>query len=484
MNSIFLFPCFPFRVKQSFVEQTITVKCASTIFFFLFNSDFFPTGGLEGRRLLWVRGLATLCFTATIPFDNKKSLMKMKWLPGVYVKVGFSHFMQNVLLLNFVSRFVFENFWRQAFPTTCIRRLYFSWFLTSAPSFQISGCMIWVNIRFFPQKLDGSGGFQKALSVSLVISWPAHLFVFSFPVLYNRVFSTTLPPGEKQHETTRRESTPNLSWKKCECFNSWNIKTRWTIFFLSFNFDIFFLTGGMEGRSPYVRPRSGNSLFYSKHFFWRQNIPMLSSHAFHWSYVQQSDLAYQLPRNQPQDSSFLIQEVIELLTIWLQCICVVIPWLETVRFEAQNLESLAKTAFERPSWLETQRSSLLEPHWFFFVFRGFRGFRLGKKSEDMTIGGTPAGRITMELRADVAPKTAENFRCLCTGEKGRGKSGQPLHFKGSAFHRVIPDFMCQVGIGKTEKAIQIPFKSFQNFAPKIYREQTHETSDLVMSWCI
>ena len=61
----------------------------------------------------------------------------------------------------------------------------------------------------------------------------------------------------------------------------------------------------------------------------------------------------------------------------------------------------------------------------------------------MTIGGTAAGRITMELRADVAPKTAENFRSLCTGEKGMGKSGKPLHFKGSAFHRVIPDFMCQ-----------------------------------------
>eukprot|EP00438_Fugacium_kawagutii_P006654 Skav225693 [mRNA] locus=scaffold1817:94579:98087:+ [translate_table: standard] len=64
---------------------------------------------------------------------------------------------------------------------------------------------------------------------------------------------------------------------------------------------------------------------------------------------------------------------------------------------------------------------------------------------DMTIGGSAAGRITMELRADVAPKTAENFRCLCTGEKGTGKSGKPLHFKGSAFHRVIPDFMCQGG---------------------------------------
>merc|ERR1712117_1014357 len=52
---------------------------------------------------------------------------------------------------------------------------------------------------------------------------------------------------------------------------------------------------------------------------------------------------------------------------------------------------------------------------------------------DVTIGGNPAGRIVMELRADVVPKTAENFRALCTGEKG------------SSFHRVIPGFMCQGG---------------------------------------
>ena len=60
---------------------------------------------------------------------------------------------------------------------------------------------------------------------------------------------------------------------------------------------------------------------------------------------------------------------------------------------------------------------------------------------DVTIGGKSAGRVTIELYADVTPVTAENFRCLCTGEKGVGKSGKPLHFKGSGFHRVISDFM-------------------------------------------
>lgn len=62
---------------------------------------------------------------------------------------------------------------------------------------------------------------------------------------------------------------------------------------------------------------------------------------------------------------------------------------------------------------------------------------------DITIGGVPAGRIKMELFADIVPRTAENFRQLCTGEFR--KANIPVGYKGSSFHRVIKDFMIQGG---------------------------------------
>merc|ERR1712097_242766 len=69
---------------------------------------------------------------------------------------------------------------------------------------------------------------------------------------------------------------------------------------------------------------------------------------------------------------------------------------------------------------------------------GIRSMSIPNVFFDMQAGDKPLGRIVMQLRSDVTPKTAENFRCLCTGEKGFG-------FKSSSFHRVIPQFMCQGG---------------------------------------
>ena len=64
---------------------------------------------------------------------------------------------------------------------------------------------------------------------------------------------------------------------------------------------------------------------------------------------------------------------------------------------------------------------------------------------DIQIGSEATKRITFGLFGKVVPKTVENFRALCTGENGKGTSGKPLHFKGSGFHRIIPNFMIQGG---------------------------------------
>ncbi|CAN0011526.1 unnamed protein product, partial [Discosporangium mesarthrocarpum] len=63
---------------------------------------------------------------------------------------------------------------------------------------------------------------------------------------------------------------------------------------------------------------------------------------------------------------------------------------------------------------------------------------------DVSIGGEP-GRFTFELRKDIVPRTAENFRVLCTGERGELDDGTRLSYQGCRFHRVVKDFAVMGG---------------------------------------
>ncbi len=64
---------------------------------------------------------------------------------------------------------------------------------------------------------------------------------------------------------------------------------------------------------------------------------------------------------------------------------------------------------------------------------------------EFEVDGSNKGRVEFELFDNDCPKTAENFRCLCTGEMGMGKKGKHLHYKGSKIHRIIPGFVIQGG---------------------------------------
>ena len=64
---------------------------------------------------------------------------------------------------------------------------------------------------------------------------------------------------------------------------------------------------------------------------------------------------------------------------------------------------------------------------------------------DISINNEPSGRIVFGLFGKTVPKTVENFKSLCVGDKKSLYNGNPLTYKGSKFHRIIPEFMCQGG---------------------------------------
>ncbi|EDW69618.2 peptidyl-prolyl cis-trans isomerase D [Drosophila virilis] len=97
---------------------------------------------------------------------------------------------------------------------------------------------------------------------------------------------------------------------------------------------------------------------------------------------------------------------------------------------------------------------------------------------DISIGEENAGRMVIELRKDVVPKTAENFRALCTGERGVGQLGKRLHYKGTRFHTIKRVFAVQGGDlvnndGTSGESIYGPLFEDENF------ELTHNEEGVV-----
>jgi cyclophilin family peptidyl-prolyl cis-trans isomerase len=103
---------------------------------------------------------------------------------------------------------------------------------------------------------------------------------------------------------------------------------------------------------------------------------------------------------------------------------------------SQNVREISMIS--RRTFLATSAAALVAAEPLLAADNNKEGKKMPKCFFEITADGKPLGRVEFELRADVVPKTAENFRALCTGEKGFG-------FKGSTFHRIIPGFMCQGG---------------------------------------